>query len=369
MTRISEAGPDSHPSLPAHAPAELCQRLADSLTDCSLIVIDLNGRVLTWNAGARRITGYDAGDVIGRPFSALYPPDEVAAGRPQRDLADADREGRIEADAWRVAKDGSWIRARVVITAMRNDEGGTIGYADVMRPAADTTPLEAERLIRLREEMLAIVAHDLRNPMHAIMAAAAMLALEAPNDQQRRRIAIIQRSAKEMERLLTDLLDVARIESGHLVVRREPIDLRALLEETTEAFHAQAAAIGITVVCDAADGLPPVTGDRDRLVQVLSNLIANALKFMPQGGRVSVRAVADDDAAHLSVKDSGDGIPPEDLRRVFDRFWRADRGSTAGAGLGLAICKSIVEAHGGRIWAASIVGRGTTFHFTLPYSR
>jgi PAS domain S-box-containing protein len=354
--------------LPLTPSAELYQRLTDSILDCSVIALDPDGDIRTWNAGAQRLTGYTADEVLGRPHSVLYPPDEVVAGKPQQDLAGAERDGRIEADAWRVARDGTWFRARVALTAMRNGAGGTIAFAEVARPLPDAPPHERERALRSREEMLTVVAHDLRNPMHAIMAAASMLALQAPDEPHRRRIAIIQRSAKEMERLLTDLLDVARIESGHLLVRREPIDILALLAETVEMFHAQAAALDITLASDVAEGIRTVAGDRDRVAQVLSNLIANALKFTPARGHVSVRASAGEREALLSVEDSGDGIPADDLPRVFERFWQADRASTGGAGLGLAICKSIVEAHGGRIWAASTVGRGTTFHFTLPYA-
>ncbi len=364
MTRTN-ARPDSAVRLTT--PDGLHQRLTDSIIDSAVIGLDPAGDVLAWNAGAQRITGYAADEMLGRSFSVLYPPDEVVSGRPQQDLVLAEREGRTERDAWRVTRDGTWFRARVAITAIRNDAGGTMGFAEVARPLAQAIP-ESERAVRSREEMLTIVAHDLRNPMHAIMAAASMLALQAPDEPQRRRIAIIQRSAKEMERLLTDLLDVARIESGHLVVRREPIDLLALLDEAVETFHAQASAVGVTLVCEVTDGIRTVAGERDRVVQVLSNLIANALRFTPTGGRVSVRAAAAGGEALVSVKDSGDGIPAEDLPRVFDRFWRADPGSPAGAGLGLAICKSVVEAHGGRIWAASMVGRGTTFHFTLPFA-
>lgn len=367
MTRTYEAHPGSELPLTPGPSAGLYQRLTDSVTDLALVALDLRGQILTWNAGAQHLTGYTADEMLGRSFSACYPPADAATGKPQQDLDDAERSGRLEEDTWRVARNGSWFRARVVITALRSADGRTTGFAEVTRPLAETMAPEAAHALRSREDALAVVAHDLRNPVHAIMAAASMLALQAPDDAQQRRIAIIQRSAKEMERLLDDLLDVTRIESGQLVVRQEPIDVRALLEETVEAFQAQAAAVDITLVCEVADGMRPVAGDRSRLVQVLSNLIANALKFTPAGRRVSVRASPADHAAQLSVKDAGDGIPAEDLPRVFERFWKADPESTAGAGLGLSICRSIVEAHGGRIWAASTVGRGTTFYVTLPY--
>jgi PAS domain S-box-containing protein len=230
-----------------------------------------------------------------------------------------------------------------------------------------TARAEAERATRARDETLATVAHDLRNPAHAIMGAAAILALQTVDENSRRHLAIVERGAREMERLISDLLDVARIEAGTFALRREALDVRALLEHTVEMFQTQARAKGVGVRCEAVQEIRPINGDRDRLIQVLSNLLSNALNFTPVGGHVSVRATNDDRAVRISVKDSGAGIPEKDLPRVFDRFWQADPASkTGGAGLGLSICRGIVEAHGGRIWAASKVDRGTTFHFTVP---
>jgi PAS domain S-box-containing protein len=225
---------------------------------------------------------------------------------------------------------------------------------------------QAERAAQARDEVLAIVAHDLRNPMHTVMAAASMLALTEEEDRRQRQIGIIQRSVTEMERLISDLLDVARIESGTFLIRRDRVDVRALIDEAVEMFEPQAQARSIALDFDVEESVPPVSADRDRLIQVLSNLLGNALKFTPAGRQITVRAELDEGAVHVVVKDSGVGIPAEDLPHVFDRFWQANRASRAGAGLGLAICKGIVEAHGGRIWAASMVERGTTFHFTLP---
>jgi signal transduction histidine kinase len=227
----------------------------------------------------------------------------------------------------------------------------------------------AERATRARDEMLAIVAHDLRNPAQAIMAAAFVLARQALDENGQRALAIVERSASEMERLISDLLDVARIEAGTFALRREVLDVRALLQHTLEMFQTHARAKDVEFRCEAAQDIRSISGDRDRLIQVLSNLLSNALKFSPVGRHVSVLATNDDRVVRISVKDSGVGIPENDLPRVFDRFWQAEPASKAGgAGLGLSICRGIVEAHGGRIWAASRVDRGTTFHFTVPFA-
>jgi PAS domain S-box-containing protein len=227
----------------------------------------------------------------------------------------------------------------------------------------------AERASRLRDDVLAVVAHDLRNPVHTIILSAGVLR-EIPLDeaQRQQRLSVIQRTAKGMEHLIRDLLDATRIESGTFDVRRARVHVRALLDETLEQFEAQARECDVILSCDAAAEMPPALGDRDRLEQVLSNLIGNALKFTPRGGRIAViaRTTDDDDVIEISIGDTGAGIPADHLEHVFDRFWQADRQGRAGAGLGLSIVKGIVEAHGGSIRVASIVGQGTTFAFTVP---
>ena len=227
--------------------------------------------------------------------------------------------------------------------------------------------IQAEHAIKARDDVLAIVAHDLRNPMQTITTAAATIALR-PNDEDlcKESVSLIQTSMKEMERLISALLDVARIEAGSFSIRHEHVDVRALIYETLELFKPQAHEREINISSEIPADVPPLSGDRDRLVQVLSNLLSNALKFTAAGGRVWLRAGTVDGAVRISVEDSGAGISAAHLPHVFDRYWQVDRLSRNGAGLGLAICKGIVEAHGGRIWVESTVGCGTTFHFTIP---
>jgi len=226
---------------------------------------------------------------------------------------------------------------------------------------------EAERASRARDEVLAVVAHDLRNPVHTItMSVSTMLDLPLDEAQRARQYGVIQRAARGMDHLIRDLLDVTRIESGTFAIRQTRIHPRALLDEALELFEPHARERSVSLAVAAADDLPPVLGDRDRLTQVLSNLVGNALKFTPREGRIRVRAQAAGPAVEFAVEDSGMGIPPESVPRVFDRLWQADRRAGGGAGLGLAIAKGIVEAHGGRIGVESEPGRGTTFRFTVP---
>ncbi len=225
----------------------------------------------------------------------------------------------------------------------------------------------AEQAKNLRDEVLAIVAHDLRNPLHTILASSsAMLELPLSPDERNRQLEVIRRSANTMNVLISDLLDVASIELGNLSIVREKFAISEVLEHTVETFYQRARERGITVEDDLTEVLPSVIGDSGRLVQVLSNLLANALKFTPEGGRIRLGTRYTDGEVEIAVENSGAGIAPESLPHVFDRFWRADRSGPAGAGLGLAIAKGIVEAHGGRIWVESTPGETTTFRFTVP---
>lgn len=227
---------------------------------------------------------------------------------------------------------------------------------------------QAERATQLRDEMLAMVAHDLRDPLHTIaVRLETLLKLQPPNDgRAARQIELMQRTVRSMNRMILDLLDVTRIEGGNFVLAREPVQVQPLLGEVLELFEASTQERGISLTCHAPEGMPCVIGERDRLIQVLSNLIGNAVKFTRPCGRISVHAQLLEEALQFSVEDTGPGIPGDSLPQLFDRFWQADRTGRVGTGLGLPIAKAIVEAHGGRIWAESVLGRGTTFHFTVP---
>lgn len=166
--------------------------------------------------------------------------------------------------------------------------------------------------------------------------------------------------------LIRDLLDVSTIEAGGFAITPAKVDIGAILREAVESFEELAREKGIALSCHSPETLPPALGDSARLVRVLSNLIDNALKFTPEGGQVSLEAQRHPNQIHVCVRDTGSGIPAEALPRIFDRFWRAHRTARAGAGLGLAIAKGIVEAHGGRIWATSKPGEGTTICFSVP---
>lgn len=233
---------------------------------------------------------------------------------------------------------------------------------------------------RARDEVLSVVSHDLRNPLSGItMCASVLLDPEpAPPESVRSMAEVIQESAQWMGRIIQDLLDVSRIESGRLALERMPVEASAVLEGIQDLMRLQVEGAGLQLVIDPASALPQLDADRERVLQVLMNLVGNAVKFTPAGGRVTVDAAlvngaspTDDDTSappyvRFQVCDTGVGIADSHLPHVFDRFWQVHATGRAGAGLGLAIAKGIVEAHGGAIWAESMVGKGTTFAFTLP---
>ena len=217
--------------------------------------------------------------------------------------------------------------------------------------------------------MLAIVAHDVRNPLASISFAASTIKHQlGPHTSatNAKSIELILRSVNRANHLIQDLLDTTRIEAGALSVERGALAPGQVLVDAVEAEQALASAASVELRLEAERDLPSIWADRARLLQVFENLVGNALKFTPQGGRITLGAVSRGGEVLFSVADTGAGVSPENLPHVFDRFWRAERAARQGAGLGLPICKGIVEAHGGRIWGQSLPGRGATFYFTIP---
>ncbi|HET9158687.1 MAG TPA: hybrid sensor histidine kinase/response regulator [Myxococcaceae bacterium] len=253
------------------------------------------------------------------------------------------------------------------------------GELEVLRVVGDALGpelerrLESERMragVEAREDALAVVAHDLRNPLHAITVGVGTLLPRITEPVLRRPVERIQRSAQRMERLLQDLLDIHAIEGGRFTVTPGEVAATPLILTALESQQSLAGQTSVIINTDVAPELPPIEADEERVLQVLENLVGNALKFTPPGGVVTVGAAraADPGSVVFSVRDNGPGIVEEHLPRIFDRFFQARSSDRRGSGLGLAICKAIVEAHGGRIWAESQPGKGAAFFFTVSTS-
>lgn len=224
----------------------------------------------------------------------------------------------------------------------------------------------AERAVRLRDEVLAVVAHDLKNPIARVAMAAQMLAEENMSAESRAQLLdVLQRSGRLMNRLVRDLLDVASIDEGKLSLDRREIDLVSLTEDVVDSFSGIAGQRGVDLSCASSAPAIQMSADLDRLQQLLGNLLDNAVRLTPKGGSVRVSVERTPEGARISVKDTGPGIVAEDLPHLFDRFWQGARSRRGSAGLGLAIAKGIVDAHGGQLRVESTAGQGTTFHVEL----
>ncbi len=229
---------------------------------------------------------------------------------------------------------------------------------------------QAEQAIASRDDVLAVVSHDLRNPVNRVrMAAELLLETGRVHDSGRDQLGMVIRAADEMNRLIGDLLDVARIEAGTLSIGREPVALHDLMERLEESHEAVARKRKLAWRVDCPDSPVTIPADEGRLLQALGNLVGNAMKFTPKGGEVRVEVVGTEDAVRIAVRDTGPGMDASQLAHVFDRFWQGRSGDRRGAGLGLAITRGIADAHGGRLWLESDVGHGTTAWLELPRKR
>jgi signal transduction histidine kinase len=281
--------------------------------------------------------------------------------------AEGDERLRVEREASDEAIDAERFR-----TDAATEKGRSHSQASA-KSSAELLSQEEERhektraALTTREEFLAIVSHDLRNPLNHISMAAQNL-LEEPEDV-RELASSINRSAGEMLRLIEDLLDVERMALGKLTLHYEEHDVRELIDQAVEQLQGAAAAKEITLEAEPQDFCGYVVCDRSRVMQVLSNLIGNGIKFTPAKGRIWVSCRKTDpkgEEVQISISDTGEGIAPEKIKTIFERFSQINNQDRRGIGLGLYIARMMVEEHPGRIWVESKLGEGSTFHFTLP---
>ncbi|MBA3641450.1 MAG: HAMP domain-containing histidine kinase [Acidobacteria bacterium] len=245
------------------------------------------------------------------------------------------------------------------IELLVRERGDTDNDLSVERERADLA-------LVTRDQVLAIVSHDLRDMLGVVLGFAALIEKVPSGDQATSYARRIGRSGVRMERLVGDLVDVASIAAGALAVTREQADLTPVIIEAVDTFHQRAADAGVRLAVDLAPSLTGAAFDPARVLQVLTNLLTNAIKFSPPAGVVVVRASRVGDDIQVSVSDEGSGIPADKIEVVFERFLQVRQDDRRGVGLGLYIAKCIVQGHGGRIWADSQLGQGSTFSFTLP---
>lgn len=351
---------------------ETFRLLVESVKDYAICMLDPQGHVMSWNAGASYIKGYRRDEIIGRNFSLFYPPDDVAAGKPAQILEAARQSGRVEDEGWRVRKNGSLFWANVTLTAVYDERRQLHGFAKVTRDMSERKRLEElERSGRRMNEFLATLSHELRNPLAPVRNALTAMRL-LPGDQAAtdKGLGLIERQVTHLSRLVDDLLDVGRIAAGKIELRRELIDAVDVITLGIEAAQPALESKHQTVSFDAERGTMPLFVDKTRLAQVMQNLLLNASKFSPPGAPVVISTYVQGHTLVIHIIDRGRGIAPTALDEIFNLFVQEDRpGSSAqgGLGIGLSLSRSLVEMHGGSISAMSEgAGLGSTFTVRLP---
>ncbi len=380
--------------------------LVDSVKDYAIYMLDPEGNITTWNAGAERIKGYKASEILGRNYSRFFREEDVAAGKPVRELELARTQGRFEEESFRVRRDGTVFWASVVLTPIYDEFDEFIGYAKVTRDLTERVQAEqlsrellweqaarsaaeaaeaqireaaqrakasaqaAEEANRVKDEFLATVSHELRTPLNAIVGWSALLQGRPMPPSTAKAIEVIHRNALAQAKLIDDILDVSRIITGKLRLELRLTDFAHVVHDAIEVVKPSAAAKKISIDYVFPDFETKLVADPERLQQVTWNLLSNAVKFSERGASIRASIEHVNSSFVLVVSDSGKGISPDFLPYVFDRFAQGDASSTrsvSGLGLGLAIVRHLVELHGGQVSVESQgIGHGATFRATLP---
>ncbi len=368
---------------------EWMRLVADSTDDYAIITVDAQGLVTSWNKGAERNFGYTDQDMIGNSLDKVFVPEDRAAGAPADERRRARTDGRAEDERWHVRKDGSRFFAIGVTTVLQS--GDFEGYAKIARDQTSrirhdhqreealtheqATRWQAETSSAMKDEFLAVMSHELRHPLNLIYINAELLArLPAVRESAPalRSAGIIREAVSSQAKIIEDLMDMSRVSTGKLTLAVQDVDLVAITSKLMDAMRADPMAHNLALDLQLDDRPVVVAADPVRIEQVILNLLSNAIKFTPAGGTVRVTLGIQDRQACLTVNDTGAGIAPEFLPRVFDMFGQGSATalrSKAGLGIGLALVKQITELHGGRVAASSAgAGQGSTFSLWLPLS-
>jgi two-component system CheB/CheR fusion protein len=363
---------------------------AETTRDYAILTFDEEGRITTWNAGAERVFGFKDGEAIGEDLGLIFSAEDRQAGQPQDEMRRAREEGRAEDERWHVRKDGSLVYCSGVTTPLVDPS--STGFVKIARDItaskqleiARDALLEREKAVReqaqvaneAKDEFLAVMSHELKNPLNLIQVNAELLVL-LPEVQSLPGVIqagnTIRRAVKSQAQIIDDLLDLSRVRTGKLALRLAPVRLHDIVALIVQAVRNAAQAKGIEVVLESADPEASISGDAVRTEQIVWNLVSNAVKFTPPGGRVTVRLEPHDGFMRLQVSDTGQGIAPEFLPRVFGMFTQEIRRNSrgeGGLGIGLALVQELTVAQGGRVLAESDgLGRGSRFSVWLPIHR
>jgi len=367
------------PPLPLSSPPSgtLLAAIVES-SDDAIVSKNLNGIVTSWNKSAERIFGYTASEMMGEPILRLLPQDRK---QEEMDILARLRRGeRVDHfETIRVRKDGRLIDVSLTISPIRGDDGTIVGASKIARDITDQKRAarelaaaheELKRANRMKVEFISTLSHELRTPLTAVFGWIQILKDSPTAQELADGLDIIERNVRVQSQLIDDLLDMSRIESGKIALDLQPLDLPAVIAAAVASVRPTSIAKGIDLTSDLGALAGVVMGDRNRVQQIIWNLLTNALKFTPRGGRVHVGVRCVDSHVEISVTDSGIGIPEEFIGHLFERFSQVDASTTrrhGGLGLGLSIVKHLVELHGGTVGAISPgIGRGSTFTIRFP---
>jgi PAS domain S-box-containing protein len=355
--------------------------MVESVSDYAIVMLDPEGRIVSWNTGAQRIKGFNADEIVGRHFEIFYPPEDVAEGKPQRDLNEAAASGRHEVEGWRIRKNGTMFWANIVFTAIRDQAGNLRGFAKLTRDLTERNKVEAiltdakaaaEKANVAKSEFLSSMSHELRSPLNAILGFAQLMESESPAPTAAQGESIIQilNAGWYLLELINEILDLATIESGKLSMSLEPVAINELLLECKAMIEPLAQRRSVRMSFLRSDAQYCVHADRTRIKQVLINLLSNAIKYNTVGGTVVVECAVNPETSRvrISVTDTGPGLVPDKLAQLFQPFNRLGQevSGEEGTGIGLVVSKRLVELMDGVIGVESSVGSGSSFWVELP---
>ncbi len=346
--------------------------------DYAVILLDTDSRIVAWLSAAERIFGYSADEMLGKPISILFTPEDVELAIPDYERASALEEGGADNDRWMLRSDGLRFWATGTLNALKNEGGQVIGFIKVLRNRTDLKGQIAglnqrvsslEQAEKRKNSFIATLGHELRNPLSALVTAVELLRHFTPEtDDSRFAFSSIDRQVTAMRRLIDDLLDVAGIRAGKIELKKQCISLvdiiKAAMTTCRPIFDERTHELRLIL----STGALTVEADPDRLQQVFVNLLQNAAKYTEHGGSVFVNLYAEGNEAIVKVEDTGIGISPEMLPRIFDLFTQAEFASgRGGLGIGLSVVKDLVTLHGGSVQVLSDgLGKGSTFIVRLP---
>ena len=347
--------------------------VVEGATGFALVMLDLDGCVISWNIGAERLLGYTESEIMGADFARFFTAEDRAAGVPQRELDAAARFEEGPDDNWLVRKDGSRFWASGATTALRDETGALRGFTKVVRDVTDRRRAHEamQEADRRKDEFLATLAHELRNPLAPMRTALHLMQQNGPpNADWQVARNVLERQTRQMTRLIDDLLEVSRISQGRMILQRQPIELNDVLQQAIETSRPLIERHRHRLIMNLPSQTAMIHGDPARLTQVFANLLDNAAKYQDSGGLIELSAEVAGDQVLVSVRDDGIGLTPEQMTHIFEMFMQVESSmdrSQGGLGIGLSLVKRLVELHGGAVSVQSSgLGLGSTFLVNLP---